>query len=71
MRYGTLCGIEEQYNEVGYGLGGKKKLINKLYVGLNRCHSHGILSDREYDMALKRLNKMAGECAVRLDEVTE
>lgn len=71
MRYGALCDIEERCNEVGYGLDGKKKLINKLYVGLNRCHIHGILSDREFDMALKRLNEMAVECAVRLEEVTE
>ena len=71
MRYVASYDIVERYNEVGYGLGGKKKLINKLYVGLNRCHIHGILSDREFDMALKRLNKMAEEHAVRLDEVTE
>ena len=71
MRYGALCDIEEQCNEVGYTLGDKKELIDKLHFGLNICHIHGILSDREYDMALKRLNKMVGKYAVSLEKVTE
>ena len=71
MRYGALCDVEKQCNEAGYTLGDKKKLINELHFGLNICRIHGILNDREYDMALKRLNNMVGKYAVRLEKVTE
>ena len=71
MRYGELCDIEKQCNEVGYTLGKAKELVEKLHFGLNICHIHGILTDGEYDKALKRLNKMVGEKTVPLPKVGE
>ena len=63
-----MCDIEEQLNGVGYTLGEKRELIDKLHFGLNICHIHSVLSDGEYNKALERLNKLVGKYAVPAEE---
>lgn len=68
MNYGALYNIESQLNEKGYTLGDNKEIIEKIHYGLNLCHIHGILTSKEWDNGLKRLNKMVGEYAKLINE---
>ncbi len=67
MWYGALYKLEEQCNKAGYTLGKYKDIAEKIHFGLNAAHIHGIMTDGEWDKALKRLNKKIGEWAEPMD----
>jgi len=68
MRFGAMCDIEEQCNAEGYTLGDKKELVDKLHFGLVINHIYGLLTEKEYDSALRKLNKLIGKYAVRIEK---
>lgn len=71
MMYGVLWQIEPQLNQIGFTLGDKKELAEKLHFSLNICHIHRILTDGEYNKALDRLNKFVGENAIPIETPKE
>lgn len=48
---------EKQANEQGFTLGKEKKRLEQLGFSLVYCRIHGVLTDSQYDMALKKLQK--------------
>lgn len=58
FHHGALCDpYEQQANEQGYTLGEEKVLLEKLGFYIVFCRIHGLLTDSQYDAALKKLQK--------------
>lgn len=58
FHHGALCDpYEQQANEQGYTLGEEKELLEKLGFSIVFCWFHGLLTDSQYDAALKKLQK--------------
>lgn len=56
--HGALCDpYEKQANEQGYTLGEEKELLEKLGFSIVFCWIHGLLTDSQYDAALKKMQK--------------
>lgn len=66
--HGALCDdYEKQANEQGFTLGYKREFIQNISFGLIASHIHGILTDSEYNKALKRFNKYIVRSLIKLD----
>ena len=48
---------EQQANAQGFTLGEENERLEKLGFSLVYCWIHGVLTDSQYDMALKKLQK--------------
>ena len=58
FHHGALCDpYEQQANEQGYTLGEEKEFLEKLGFSIVFCWIHGLLTDSQYDAALKKLQK--------------
>lgn len=58
FHHGALCDpYEKQANEQGFTLGKEKERLEQLGFSLVYCWIHGVLTDSQYDMALKKLQK--------------
>ena len=68
FHHGALCDdYEKQANEQGFTLGDKREFIQNMSFGLIASHIHGILTDSEYDNALRRFNKYIVRNLIKLD----
>ena len=67
FHHGALCkSYEEQANEQGFTLGDKADFLNDLGFKLVYIWIHGLLTDSQYDAALKKLQKQLAKAAKRL-----
>lgn len=58
FHHGALCDpYEQQANQQGFTLGEEKELLEKLGSSIVFCWIHGLLTDSQYDAALKKLQK--------------
>lgn len=58
FHHGALCDpYEQQANDQGYTLGKEKELLEKLGFSIVFCWIQGLLTDSQYDSALKKLQK--------------
>jgi len=58
FNHGALSdSYEKQANEQGFTLGEEKERLEKLGFSVVYCWIHGVLTDSQYDMALKKLQK--------------
>lgn len=58
FNHGALSdSYEKQANEQGFTLGEDKERLEKLGSSVVYCWIHGVLTDSQYDMALKKLQK--------------
>lgn len=58
FHHGALCDpYEQQANEQGFTLGDEKELLEKLGFSIVFCWIQGLLTDSQYDSALKKLQK--------------
>lgn len=58
FHHGALCDpYEHQANQQGFTLGEEKELLEKLGFSIVFCWIHGLLTDSQYDAALKKLQK--------------
>ena len=58
FRHGALSDpYEQQANAQGFTLGKEKKRLEQLGFSLVYCWIQGVLTDSQYDMALKKLQK--------------
>ena len=58
FNHGALSdSYEKQANEQGFTLGEDKERLEKLGYSVVYCWIHGVLTDSQYDMALKKLQK--------------
>lgn len=58
FHHGALCDpYEQQANQQGFTLGEGKELLEKLGFSIVFCWIHGLLTDSQYDAALKKLQK--------------
>ena len=58
FNHGALCdSYEQQANEQGYTLGEDKKLLEDLGFSITFCWIHRLLTDSQYDSALRKLQK--------------
>lgn len=66
--HGALCDpYEEQANEQGYTLGDKAEYLQDLGFKTVYIWIHGLLTDRQYDDALRKLQKQLVKAARPLD----
>lgn len=57
FHHGALCeDYEIQANRQGFTFGDSAEFVQKLGFGLVACYVHGILTESEYQKALKRFN---------------
>lgn len=69
FHHGALCDdYETQANEQGFTFGDKKDFVQKTGFGLISSHIHNILTDSEYEKALKRFNKYLVANLTKLEE---
>jgi hypothetical protein len=58
FHHGALSApYEEQANDQGFTLGKERKRLEQLGFSLVYCWIHGVLTDSQYDMGLKKLQK--------------
>lgn len=58
FHHGALCDpYEQQANNQGYTLGEEKELLEKLGFSIVFCWVQGLLTDSQYDSALRKLQK--------------
>lgn len=58
FHHGALCDpYEKQANNQGFTLGDERERLEKLGFSLVYCWIHGVLTDSQYDMGLKKLQK--------------
>ena len=56
--HGALCDpYEKQANDQGFTLWKERERLEKLGFSLVYCHIHDVLTDSQYDAALKKLQK--------------
>ena len=69
FHHGALCDpYEQQANEQGYTLGDKRELLENLGFSIVMCHIHGLLTESQYDSALKKLQKQLIKALIPLAE---
>ena len=67
--HGALCDpYEKQANDQGFTLGDKKELLEKLGYCIVFCWIQGVLTDAQYDSALKKLQKQLVKAVTPLPE---
>lgn len=74
FHHGALCDpYEKQANAQGFTLGDKAKLLQDLGHHTVMIWIHGLLTDSQYDAALKKLQKQLVEALKPIDtcEVTQ
>ena len=58
FHHGALCDpYEKQANNQGFTLGEERERLEKLGFSLVYCWIHGVLTDSQYNMGLKKLQK--------------
>ncbi len=58
FNHGAICdSYEKQANEQGFTLGEDRELLEKLGSSIVFCRILGLLTDSQYDSALKKLQK--------------
>jgi hypothetical protein len=68
FHHGALCDpYEEQANEQGYTLGDKAEYLQDLGFKIVYIWIHGLLTDSQYDAALRKLQKQLVKAARPLD----
>lgn len=69
FNHGALSdSYEKQANEQGFTLGEDKERLEKLGFSVVYCWIHGVLTDSQYDMALKKLQKQLIKAIMPLPE---
>ena len=64
FHHGALCdSYEKQANDQGYTLGDKAEYLEDLGFKTTFIWIHGLLTDSQYDAALKKLQKMLAKAA--------
>lgn len=61
IHYGALCDkIVDQVKAQGFAFKNERtaETMQKLADSLIMCHIYGVITDSQYDVALKKLNKM-------------
>lgn len=68
FRHGVLCDdYEIQASRLGCTFGDSAELMRKIGSGLIACYVHGILTEVEYQKALKRFNAYLAKSLTRKD----
>lgn len=68
FHHGALCdSYEKQANEQGFTLGDEAELMDKLGYAVNMAWIHDLLTDSQYDAALKKLQRQIMKALRRID----
>lgn len=72
FHHGALCDpYEKQANDQGFTLGDQAEYLQDLGFKLVFIWIHGLLTDSQYDAALKKLQKMLVKAVKRIEPVEE